>query len=146
MAGSSGSSQSPDGRKKARIEIIPLIDVIFFLLATFVLFTLSLNKIQSLPINLPKADSTPSQPRPDDVTIQVSDGETLYWNKNVVLLAELPSNLKNYIAQANEPHILIAGDALAKYGTTVRVLDELKKAGLGPTQYSVETKIRNTGQ
>ncbi|MEY4490186.1 MAG: hypothetical protein RIQ79_2694, partial [Verrucomicrobiota bacterium] len=38
--------------KKARIEIIPLIDVIFFLLATFVLFTLSLNKIQSVPVNL----------------------------------------------------------------------------------------------
>ena len=42
-------------RKKARIEIIPLIDVIFFLLATFVLFTLSLNRIQSVPLNLPVA-------------------------------------------------------------------------------------------
>ncbi len=39
-------------RKKARIEIIPLIDVIFFLLATFVLFTLSLNRIQSVPVDL----------------------------------------------------------------------------------------------
>ena len=43
MAGSS-SSRGSGGKKKARIEIIPLIDVIFFLLATFVLFTLSLNK------------------------------------------------------------------------------------------------------
>ena len=39
-------------RKKARIEIIPLIDVIFFLLATFVLFTLSLNKSAGLPVML----------------------------------------------------------------------------------------------
>ena len=42
-------------RKKARIEVIPLIDVIFFLLATFVLFTLSLNRIQSVPVDLPVA-------------------------------------------------------------------------------------------
>ena len=42
-------------RKKARIEIIPLIDVIFFLLATFVLFTLSLNSIRSVDVNLPVA-------------------------------------------------------------------------------------------
>ena len=52
MAGG-GSNKPEDGKKKARIEIIPLIDVIFFLLATFVLFTLSLNRIQSVPITLP---------------------------------------------------------------------------------------------
>jgi len=54
-------------RKKARIEIIPLIDVIFFLLATFVLFTLSLNRIQSVPVDLPFAspndNPNPSSPR-----------------------------------------------------------------------------------
>ena len=53
MAGSSGGGSS-GGKKKARIEIIPLIDVIFFLLATFVLFTLSLNKSGGIAgINLP---------------------------------------------------------------------------------------------
>ena len=53
MAGT--SSRADEGKKKARIEIIPLIDVIFFLLATFVLFTLSLDKIASIPVQLPKA-------------------------------------------------------------------------------------------
>jgi len=42
-------------RRKASIQIIPLIDVVFFLLATFVLFTLSLNKLTSMPLNLPVA-------------------------------------------------------------------------------------------
>ena len=45
---SSGGGTNADGTKKARIEIIPLIDVIFFLLATFVLFTLSLNKSEGV--------------------------------------------------------------------------------------------------
>ena len=49
----------PETKKKARIEIIPLIDVIFFLLATFVLFTLSLDKIQSVDVQLPVASNQP---------------------------------------------------------------------------------------
>ena len=56
MSVSFGNSSGP---RKARIEIIPLIDVIFFLLATFVLFTLSLNKIQSIPVDLPQATAAP---------------------------------------------------------------------------------------
>src|SRR6266498_5392817 len=79
MAGSSGGTTS-GGKKKARIEIIPLIDVIFFLLATFVLFTLSLQRIADVDVTLPKADPN-SRPNPDDNTIylQVSDEGTFYW-------------------------------------------------------------------
>src|SRR6266498_1570203 len=79
MAGSSGGMSS-GGKKKARIEIIPLIDVIFFLLATFVLFTLSLQRITNIDVTLPKADPN-SRPNPDDTTIylQVSDEGTYYW-------------------------------------------------------------------
>ncbi len=80
MAGG-GSSRGQEGKKKARIEIIPLIDVIFFLLATFVLFTLSLSRIQSLPLQLPVAVPDPHQkPDPDMVTLQVSDAGTYFWN------------------------------------------------------------------
>ena len=144
---SAGQSRTEEVKKKARIEIIPLIDVIFFLLATFVLFTLSLNKIQSLPINLPlAAPPTNQKPNPDDVTIQVSDSGTLYWNKNVVLLSELQANLQQYMTQAAEPRVLVTGDYLANHKDTIQVLNEIRRAGLTPEQYSVETKTRNTGQ
>jgi biopolymer transport protein ExbD len=143
---SAGQSRTEEVKKKARIEIIPLIDVIFFLLATFVLFTLSLNKIQSLPINLPIADPAPQKPNPDDVTIQVSDSGTLYWNKNVVLLSELQANLQQYMAQVAEPRVLVTGDYLANHKDTIQVLNEIRRAGFEPEQYSVETKTRNTGQ
>ena len=52
-----GGGTGPGGVKRARIEIIPLIDVIFFLLATFVLFTLSLNKSNGITVTLPKAET-----------------------------------------------------------------------------------------
>jgi biopolymer transport protein ExbD len=139
------SKAADSGKKKARIEIIPLIDVIFFLLATFVLFTLSLNKIQSVPVNLPVASpTTSSKPDEDTVTLQVSDQGTCYWNKELISLNEIGPRLQQYKTQVPEPRVLIAGDDKAKFGITVRALDEVRKAGI--EQVSVETRIRATGR
>jgi biopolymer transport protein ExbD len=132
-------------RKKARIEIIPLIDVIFFLLATFVLFTLSLNSIKSLPVDLPVATPPlPNQPPPDNVTIQVSGEGAIFWNKELIDMNELPSRITFYKTQTDDPKILIAGDEKARFGATVAVLDEVRKAGI--TKFSVETQTRPTGK
>jgi biopolymer transport protein ExbD len=143
MAG--GSSRADDGKKKARIEIIPLIDVIFFLLATFVLFTLSLSRIQSLPLNLPVAAPPVQQPKDDDmVTLQVSDGGTYYWNREPMDGHELEGRLRTYKAQVSLPRILIAGDNRAHFGPTAYALDEIRKVGI--EQVSVETRVRDTGK
>ena len=143
MAG--GGAQKNDGKKKARIEIIPLIDVVFFLLATFVLFTLSLNKIQSVPLNLPVADGRPQEKKDDDsVVLQVSDQGTCYWNKELITISEIAPRLQQYKTQVATPRILIAGDDKSRFGTAVRALDEVRKAGI--TQVSVETIVRGTGK
>ena len=133
-------------RKKARIEIIPLIDVVFFLLATFVLFTLSLNRIESVPVDLPVAappSSTPPNPN-DNVTIQVSGDGAIFWNKELIDLNEVPSRLAFFKTQTEDPRILIAGDEKARFGLTVAVLDEVRKAGI--EKFSVETRTRPTGK
>jgi len=131
--------------KKARIEIIPLIDVIFFLLATFVLFTLSLNRIQSVPVDLPSG----VPPKPDSVkdeptTIQVSDQGTIYWNREMIEMTELPSRIAFLKTQTEDPKILIAGDEKARFGATVAVLDEVRRSGI--EKFSVETRTRPTGK
>jgi biopolymer transport protein ExbD len=131
-------------RKKARIEIIPLIDVIFFLLATFVLFTLSLNRIQSVPVDLPVAQNNPNPPKDETVTIQVSEAGTIFWNKELIDPSEVPSRIAYYKTQTDDPRILIAGDEKARFGTTVSILDEVRKAGI--TKFSVETRTRPTGK
>jgi biopolymer transport protein ExbD len=133
-------------RKKARIEIIPLIDVIFFLLATFVLFTLSLNRIQSVPVDLPFAapPGAPQQEQRDSVTLQVSDQGNLYWNKELIDVDELAPRLDQFTKQAQTPRVLVAGDDRAKWGVTVRVLDEVRKAHI--EKVSMETRTRPTGK
>lgn len=133
------------GAKKARIEIIPLIDVIFFLLATFVLFTLSLNKIQSLPVDLPQA-SAAARPQTDDSTIilQVSDANTAYWNREPITTSEILPRLLDYKAAHPDARVLITGDDKASYGAAIHALDEVRKTGI--TQVSIETAFRATGR
>jgi biopolymer transport protein ExbD len=142
MAG--GSSRPVDGKKKARIEIIPLIDVIFFLLATFVLFTLSLSRIQSVPVQLPVATPSNQPPDPDLVTLQVSDAGTYFWNKEPITKNEVAPRLRSYKSQIQTPRILVSGDNRAKFGPTVFVLDEIRKAGI--EQVSIETRVSDTGK
>jgi biopolymer transport protein ExbD len=135
-------------RKKARIEIIPLIDVIFFLLATFVLFTLSLNRIQSVPVDLPVATPPdPSRPPPnekDNVTIQVSGEGAIFWNRELIEIGEIPSRLAFFKTQTEDPRVMIAGDERARFGMTVAILDEVRKAGI--MKFTVETRTRPTGK
>ena len=143
MAG--GGSRADDGKKKARIEIIPLIDVIFFLLATFVLFTLSLSRIQSLPLQLPVAiPPRPEPPNPDDVTLQVTDGGTYFWNREPLNGNDLLNRLKAYKASVQTPRVLIAGDNRALFGPTCYALDMIRKAEI--EQVSIETTVRPTGK
>jgi biopolymer transport protein ExbD len=144
MAGG-GSQKSSTGQKKARIEIIPLIDVIFFLLATFVLYTLSLNRIMSLPVQLPVAQPPVNTPKDDDlVTLQVSDTGTYFWNKEPISTSELAPRLESYKSQTKTPRVLISGDNRAKFGPTCYALDQVRKAGI--EQVSIQTQPTATGK
>jgi len=148
MAGPSPKVE--DVKKKARIEIIPLIDVIFFLLATFVLFTLSLQHISSVPVTLPVA-SPPGPVNPNDTTIylQVSDEGTYYWKQGqnpaeLISTAEIAPRLADYARSESNPRVLVRGDTKARFGAAVLALDEVRKAGI--VQVSVETVASPTGR
>lgn len=134
--------------KRARIEIIPLIDVIFFLLATFVLFILSLDRIQSVPVNLPvTVPSQRDEEKPDIVNLQISDGDTLYWNREAMSLSDLPSRLVAYKNEPKheDPKILLTSDDKAKFKTMIAVLDEIRLLGI--KKVSVETReTHSTGK
>lgn len=148
MAGG-GAAQSSSGRKKANIQIIPLIDVVFFLLATFVLFTLSLNRIVSVPLDLPVASDERNKPQGDNppLVLQVTDAG-IYFDKELITERELPPRLVNFVQQKRaknqDPRVLLAGDERAKFGPTVSALDQVRLVGID--QVSVETLFRPTGK
>jgi biopolymer transport protein ExbD len=126
-------AESGDGPKKARIEIIPLIDVIFFLLATFVLFTLSLNKTSGLPgIHNPKvANYVPRDPS-NTVTISIPDGEGVGWNNELLSLGDFVNRLEDYKRQVGSEaaRILISGDVNANFNAARYVFEQIKRAGI----------------
>lgn len=134
----------PTPAKKARIEIIPLIDVVFFLLATFVLFTLSLQKIGAIEVPLPKSDPNP-RPITEDLTIylQTSDRGLFFWRQGPdgpieqLTRAELGPRLENYKRSAAKPRVLINGDDRARFSDTIVALDEVRKARI--PEVSIET-------
>lgn len=137
--------------KEARIEVIPLIDVIFFLLATFVLFTLSLNRIQSIDINLPQAvpNAKPQDDEDKPITLQVSDNGNYYWNQEMISLPEVVYRLGQYATDEPNPRVLLTTDDLAKYGDVVEVLDKVRLVdpeNPGKVQVSFETVYRPTGR
>ncbi len=142
MAG--GAAAQVSVKKKARIEIIPLIDVVFFLLATFVLFTLSLDKIQSVPIELPKA--APPSNKVDDppLVLQMTDGNTVFFDREPISMDELEPRLHQYMSGNKNPKVLVTGDDRAKFGPTITVLDKVRSAGIA--QVSIETIPRATGK
>ena len=138
MSGSPGGNSG--GKKKARIEIIPLIDVIFFLLATFVLFTLSLNTPRGVPVVLPQADSGVERETAGTATVSVTEPGSLAWDKEFVDLNEFLNRLKSYYVSNPEGRILINGDDNAPFNQAIYVFDEARKAGF--KKIFIETQVR----
>lgn len=129
--------------KRARIEIIPLIDVIFFLLATFVLFTLSLNQSGGLAVLLPATETGRSRDAAGAVTLSITEEGTLAWDKEPVTLDEFIARLQAWRQVEPEPRVLINGDENALFSQVRYVVDEVRKAGIG--KIDIETRIRPSG-
>ena len=139
---------SESGKKKARIEIIPLIDVIFFLLATFVLFTLSLNKIQSLEARLPVSSDKPIEDTLPPMIVQASEGDVVFIDQTPRSITDVYSAVSQYKETQDKAgkiaRVLITGDDSAKFGNLVKVIDYVKSAGI--KEMSLETTYRATGK
>jgi len=131
---------SPRAHKRARIEIIPLIDIIFFLLATFVMVSLSMIKNQGISVNLPVAATSASQDRKDYSAITVTAAGEYYFNKDLVTLEQVVERLKAAKAAEADPRVFINGDEKAEFGKAVAVLDEARKLGI--SKVAIETKSK----
>src|SRR3989338_8760118 len=107
---------SLQSRRKARIEIIPLIDIVFFLLATFVMVSLSMIKNQGIEVNLPPAETGTRQIKDEQYTaITVTTKGEIYFNKEKISMEELPLRLKQLKAKNNDPTVILSKSATAIY-------------------------------
>lgn len=131
---------SPRGARKARIEIVPLIDIIFFLLATFVMVSMSMIKNQGITVNLPIAATSGAQERKDYSAISVTEAGEYFFNKEAVTMEQLIERLKAVKSAEAEPRVFINGDQKAELGKAIAVLDEVRKLGI--SKVAIETKAK----
>jgi len=117
----------PRQRRRGRIEIIPMIDVMFFLLATFMLASLSLQNLHSLAVNLPRGQAPLTQAA-KSVTLTVTrDGQVLI-NEAAVTLETLAAVLKPMIV-ARDTNVIVAADSAAPSGLVVQAMLKARDAG-----------------
>ena len=139
MHGSSGG-----GGKKARIEIIPLIDIIFFLLATFIMVSLSMTKNQGITVALPAASTAASlgdqQEMEKAVTLTVNAKGEVYYNKEKVTIAQLPMKLQALKTTSKDPKVVVNGEAGAEWKSVVAVMDEARKIGIAKVAINTDKK------
>ncbi len=139
-----GGGGGGGGMKRARIEIIPLIDIIFFLLATFIMVSLSMTKNQGVQVALPAASTAASlgdnQEMEKAVTLSVNDKGDVFFNKEKITIAQLPLRLQNYKTTAKDPKVIVNSDANAYFKHVVALLDEVRKIGISKVGINTDKK------
>jgi len=114
-------------RRRGRIEIIPMIDVMFFLLATFMLASLAMQNLHSLAVDLPKGSAAPLQ-LVKPVTLTVTREGGLLLNETVVTLETLTPTLQAMLA-GPETSVIVNADSAAPNGTVVQAMLRAREAG-----------------
>jgi biopolymer transport protein ExbD len=128
MHGSSDSS--PVLIKKARLEIIPLIDIMFFLLASFMLVSLTMINMKAIDVALPTATSAQPNTKPDFIIVSIDALMDIYFEKEKVPREEVLSKFQDLYSKNHEVRIYLRADKGANYDTVMFVLDSLRTAGI----------------
>jgi biopolymer transport protein ExbD len=125
-------------RRRGRIEIIPMIDVMFFLLATFMLASLSLQNLHSLAVNLPRGQAPPLQAM-RSVTLTVTRGGEILLDQTAVTLDTLATALRPLLAPAGT-NVVVAVDSVAPSGIVVQAMLKAREAGAEHFLFAVTPK------
>jgi biopolymer transport protein ExbD len=113
---------------KARIEIIPMIDVIFFLLVFFMVSTLSMTINRGLPVNLPTAASSQKDLR-ENLNLTLTQDGTIFLNQEPITLQDLGPRAKAALADNPELIVILNADGDVRHQAVVEAMDELRLAG-----------------
>jgi len=122
--------QSPIHKKHARFEIIPLIDIMFFLLASFMMVSITMIRAASVRMDLPTPTASASGQKPAMIHIEVDAIGDVFIDKQRKTLPDLLTYLKQrHEAEPNIP-AFIKGHPQATHGQLIAVLDLCRRAGI----------------
>ena len=131
---------SPIPHKKARIEIIPLIDIMFFLLASFMMVSLSQVHMKGIKVNLPTGVSGETQSKRDYISVSVDTDGNPYFDKNKVTYDQLTQILGKVHQENPDAKVFLRGDRDTVHGNIIRVLDILRSAGFYKIAFEIKSE------
>ena len=128
---------SPVPHKRARIEIIPLIDIMFFLLASFMMVSLSQTHMKGIRVNLPAAVAPPPSQVKDYISIKVREGNVVTFDNQVVNDDQVLPRLYELQRANPEIKVSLSADLMAMHGDVIAVLDKIRSANIKKIGYQI---------
>jgi biopolymer transport protein ExbD len=141
---------SPVPKKRARIEIIPLIDIMFFLLASFMMVSLSQVHMKGIRVNLPAIVPPSTQPTPtpdprDHVSLFVDPDGLVHFDKEVVADGDVMPRLMALYQGNPNVKIFLSADREALHGEVMKLLDRVRSARIEKVAYEIKIKHNAPG-
>jgi biopolymer transport protein ExbD len=130
--------------RRARIEIIPMIDVVFFLLVFFMMASLSMAVYSGMPVSLPRAATGLDAPA-DSKTITVTRDGGAYLDREPMTLAELGAALRSLAGANPALAVVINADEEVTHGRVVSILDEVRAAGVARLAIAIRPEVATRG-
>jgi biopolymer transport protein ExbD len=131
---------TPIPHKKARIEIIPLIDIMFFLLASFMMVSLSQVHMKGIKVTLPTGQSGETQSKRDYISVSVDMNGNPYFDKEEMSYDQLAATLQRVHSENPEAKVFVRGDAGTVHGNIIQVLEILRKAGFYKIAFEIKSE------
>ena len=133
--------RSPIPKKHARIEIIPLIDIMFFLLASFMMVSLSQTHMKGIRVNLPSPNARPpDQPQEKDyVAIRVTEGNLIYFDNQPVTDDQVLPRLFDMHKGNPQVKVSLSAEQNALHGDVITLLDKIRSSGIEKIGYQIKT-------
>jgi len=128
---------SPVQRRHSRIEIIPLIDIMFFLLASFMMVSLQLDRTTNTKVNLPPATQGSPDYKPDMINIAVDSNGLVWLEKKQITIPQLVTALSNRFSENTNLPVYISADTATRHGNMVDVLQAVRRIGLQKVAFMV---------
>jgi biopolymer transport protein ExbD len=122
---------------EARIEIIPLIDIMFFLLAAFMLVSLSMVNMKSVKVNLPTATTANAETKKDFINLSIDRTGAIFFDKQPVGPNELVQELTAWRTTNESVRVFISGDQDARHGDVIRALDLVRSTGIEKVAFEI---------
>lgn len=123
-----GGGLDDDNEVMSEINMTPLVDVMLVLLIIFIITVPVLT--HSVKVDLPRADNTINEIKPETVSLAVTGDGQLHWNETAINMEELEARLDAAARQEPQPEIHIRGDRNVEYEHVIKTMAAVQRAGI----------------